>query len=52
MVTLQALFERGDQLITFCPAYENYFHQAKAAGLSLATVELTEPDFAVSAEHL
>jgi aspartate/methionine/tyrosine aminotransferase len=52
MVTLQALFERGDQVITFCPVYENYFHQAKAAGLSLATVELTEPDFAVSAAQL
>lgn len=52
MVTLQALFEPGDQLITFCPVYENYFHQTKAAGLSLVTAELAEPDFAVSREQL
>lgn len=52
MVTLQALFEPGDQLIAFCPVYENYFHQTRAAGLSLITVELTEPDFVVSRPQL
>jgi aminotransferase len=52
MVTLAALFEPGDQLITFCPVYENYFHQAKAAGLGLITAELAEPDFALSAERM
>lgn len=52
MVALQALFEPGDHLITFCPVYENYFHQTRAAGLTLATADLAEPDFAVSREHL
>lgn len=52
MVTLEALFEPGDHLIAFCPVYENYFHQARAAGLCLDAVELTEPDFAVSRGHL
>jgi aminotransferase len=52
MVTLQALFEAGDHLIAFCPVYENYFHQTRAAGLTLDAIELSEPDFAVSREHL
>lgn len=52
MVALAALFEPGDQIITFCPVYENYFHQARAAGLELVTVELAEPDFAVSLAQL
>jgi aspartate/methionine/tyrosine aminotransferase len=52
MVTFQALFEQGDRIITFSPVYENYFHQARAAGVTLVTVELSEPDFAVSPGQL
>ena len=52
MDTFQAVFVPGDQIIAFSPVYENYFHQAKAAGLTLATVELSEPNFTVSLAEL
>jgi aspartate/methionine/tyrosine aminotransferase len=38
--------------LTFAPAYENYFHQANSAGLSLEAITLAEPDFAVNAADL
>ena len=52
MATFQALFHSGDHILTFAPVYENYFHQAKAAGLHLETIQLPEPDFAVTLQDL
>jgi aspartate/methionine/tyrosine aminotransferase len=49
---LRALFEPGDEIITFAPTYENYFLQTRATGLKLVTVELREPEFGFSIEQL
>jgi aspartate/methionine/tyrosine aminotransferase len=52
MATFQSLFEPGDRILTFSPVYENYFHQARTAGLLLETIPLREPDFTVTAASL
>jgi L-glutamine---4-(methylsulfanyl)-2-oxobutanoate aminotransferase len=45
IVAMEALLERGSEVITFAPMYENYVLQSIAAGLTLRTLELREPDF-------
>ncbi len=52
MVALEALVERGSEVVTFAPMYENYVLQAIAAGLELKTLEVAEPDFAFTREQL
>ena len=52
MATFRSLFEPGDEILTFSPVYENYFLQAHAAGIEIKTVELSEPDFALSIERM
>ncbi len=52
MVAFEALVERGWEVITFAPLYENYVLQAIAAGVELKTLEVREPDFAFSREDL
>ena len=45
IVAMEALIERGSEVITFAPMYENYVLQSIAAGLELRTLEVAEPDF-------
>ena len=52
MAAFRSLVEPGDAILAFSPVYENYFHQARLAGLSLKTVPLVEPDFAVQVADL
>jgi aspartate/methionine/tyrosine aminotransferase len=46
IVAMEALVERGKEIITFAPMYENYVLQSIASGLELRTLEVSEPDFA------
>lgn len=48
----RALFQPGDHILTFSPVYENYFHQANAAGLNIRAIRLSEPDFSFTPERL
>ena len=50
--TFRALFKPGDQILMFSPAYENFFHQASAAGLTVRAIRLSEPEFSLSSEML
>ena len=50
--TFRALFNAGDQILTFSPVYENYFHQANAAGLNIRAIRLSEPGFSLTPECL
>lgn len=52
MVALEALVDRGSELITFAPMYENYVLQSIAAGLTLRTLEVAEPDFTFTSEQI
>ena len=52
IVAMEALIERGSEVITFAPMYENYVLQAIAAGLELKTLEVWEPDFSFTREQL
>jgi len=52
MVAMEALVERGSEVITFAPMYENYVLQSIVADLTLKTVEVWEPDFAFTREQL
>lgn len=52
IVAMEALLERGSEVITFAPMYENYVLQAIAAGLNLKTLEVAEPDFAFTRQQL
>src|SRR5258708_6761295 len=45
IVSMEALVERGSEIITFAPMYENYVLQAIASGVALKTLEVREPDF-------
>ena len=45
IVAMEALVERGSEVITFAPMYENYVLQSIAAGVQLKTLEVREPDF-------
>ena len=52
IVAMEALIERGDEIIVFSPTYENYILQSRMSGLNLRAVELHEPDFAVTRAQL
>jgi len=47
---MEALLPRGSEVITFAPTYENYVLQAIAAGDTLRSLSLWEPDFAFTRE--
>ncbi|MGH9721775.1 MAG: pyridoxal phosphate-dependent aminotransferase [Bryobacteraceae bacterium] len=52
IVAMEALVERGSEVITFAPMYENYVLQAIASGLDLKTIEVSEPEFAFTMDDL
>jgi aminotransferase len=52
IVSMEALIERGSEVITFAPMYENYVLQAIASGVELKTLEVREPDFTFSLADL
>src|SRR6266436_8471378 len=52
IVAMEALIERGSELITFAPMYENYVLQSIASGLELRTLVVSEPDFTFSRGQL
>jgi aminotransferase len=52
IISMEALLERGSEVITFAPMYENYVLQAIASGVDLKTLEVWEPDFAFSRADL
>jgi aspartate/methionine/tyrosine aminotransferase len=52
VVAMEALVDRGDEIITFAPMYENYVLQSIVSGLRLRTLETCEPDFSFTCEQL
>jgi len=52
MVAMEALVERGREVITFAPMYENYVLQSIVSGLQLRILETREPDFSFTREQL
>jgi aminotransferase len=52
IISMEALVERGSEVITFAPMYENYVLQAIASGVELKTIEVHEPDFTFSLADL
>ena len=52
IVAMEALIERGSELIAFAPMYENYVLQSIASGLDLRTLVVSEPDFTFTREQL
>lgn len=52
IVAMEALVERGSEIITFAPMYENYVLQSIASGLELRTLEVGEPDFSFTRDQL
>jgi aminotransferase len=52
IIAMEALLERGSEVITFAPMYENYVLQAIASGVELKTLEVREPDFAFTRAQL
>jgi aminotransferase len=52
IIAMEALLERGSEVITFAPMYENYVLQAIASGVELRTLEVWEPDFSFSPADL
>jgi len=52
IVAMESLIERGSEVITFAPMYENYVLQAIASGLDLKMLELWDPDFSFTREDL
>src|ERR1700692_3994609 len=52
IVAMEALIERGDEVITFAPMYENYLLQSIASGVQLKTLEVSEPDFGFTRSQL
>jgi len=52
IIAMEALLERGSEVITFSPMYENYVLQAIASGVELKTLEVWEPDFSFSRDQL
>jgi aspartate/methionine/tyrosine aminotransferase len=51
VVAMEALIERGDEVITFAPMYENYVLQSIVSGLQLRILETWEPDFSFTREQ-
>lgn len=52
IISMEALIERGSEVITFAPMYENYVLQAIASGVELKTLEVCEPDFSFTRADL
>jgi aspartate/methionine/tyrosine aminotransferase len=52
VVAMEALVERGREVITFAPMYENYVLQSIVAGLQLRILATQEPDFSFTREQL
>jgi aspartate/methionine/tyrosine aminotransferase len=52
VVAMEALVERGREVITFAPMYENYVLQSIVSGLRLRILETWEPDFSFTREQL
>lgn len=52
VVAMEALVERGREVITFAPMYENYVLQSIVSGLRLRIVETCEPHFSFTREKL
>jgi aspartate/methionine/tyrosine aminotransferase len=52
VVAMEALVERGREVITFAPMYENYVLQSIVSGLQLRILETREPDFSFIREQL
>jgi aminotransferase len=52
VVAMEALVERGREVITFAPMYENYVLQSIVSGLQLRILETSEPDFSFTREQL
>jgi len=52
VVAMEALVERGREVITFAPMYENYVLQSIVSGLQLRILETREPDFSFTREQL
>src|SRR5437879_2070143 len=52
IVAMEALLERGSELITFAPMYEDYVLQSIASGLELKALVVSEPDFTFSRGQL
>jgi aminotransferase len=52
VVAMEALIERGREVITFAPMYENYVLQSIVSGLDLRIVETAEPEFGFTREQL
>ena len=45
IVAMEALVERGSDILCFAPMYENYVLQSIVAGVEIRTLEVSEPDF-------
>jgi len=52
VVAMEALVERGREVITFAPMYENYVLQSIVSGLQMRILETREPDFTFTREQL
>jgi aspartate/methionine/tyrosine aminotransferase len=52
VVAMEALVERGHEVITFAPMYENYMLQSIVSGLQLRILETSEPHFSFTREQL
>ena len=52
IVAMEALVERGAEVLIFAPMYENYVLQSIAAGVQLGSLDLWEPDFSFTREDL
>ncbi|MGA2881120.1 MAG: pyridoxal phosphate-dependent aminotransferase [Bryobacteraceae bacterium] len=52
VVAMEALVERGDEIITFAPMYENYVLQSIVSGLKLRILETCEPNFSFTLDQL
>jgi aspartate/methionine/tyrosine aminotransferase len=52
VVAMEALMERGREIITFAPMYENYVLQSIISGVHLRILETWEPDFRFTREQL
>ena len=52
VVAMEALVERGREIITFAPMYENYVLQSIVSGLQLRILETCEPDFSFTRQQL
>jgi aminotransferase len=52
IVAMEALVERGGEVISFAPMYENYVLQSIVSGVDLRILETSEPDFSFTRAQL